>query len=164
MATSTKASVPTFYPIQPTQLPAHPPNMNADILQNDSSTDLSSDDNKSDSTDDPLYNHYQCNMSQNSDISILQDQVRELDLWVHAAESQVCTAEAHCTMVLSEVDTMKKKLHLCAGKKKTWALDINACWLTSAKGLNECEEQETAKETAWKKEEVKECAAARKAV
>ncbi|KAG2132525.1 uncharacterized protein EDB93DRAFT_1255194 [Suillus bovinus] len=100
----------------------------------------------------PLHSCNQRNMSQDSDISILQDQVRELESRVHAAESQVCAAEAHCTMVLSEVDTMKKKLHSRAGKKKTRALNINTCWLTSAQGLKECEEQETAKETAPEEE------------
>ncbi|KAG1818863.1 hypothetical protein EV424DRAFT_1323615 [Suillus variegatus] len=119
----------------------------------------------------PLYSRHQPNTSQDSDISELQDQVRELESQVRAAESKVQAAEskiraaeAHCTMALSEVDAMKKKLNSHTGKKKTCALNINAHWLTSAQGLKECEEQEMAKEATWKKkEEAQERAAARKA-
>src|SRR6267154_6248711 len=125
MATSTEASVPASYPIQPSQILAHPLNMDTDTLQDhsdsesdsDSSTDSSSEDDESSGTDDKaedkdkdkafgstsvhrstdfpsvnstgtsallmhhtmpipsqLHSRHQHTMSQDSDISILQNQ------------------------------------------------------------------------------------------
>ncbi|KAG1855367.1 hypothetical protein DFJ58DRAFT_841157 [Suillus subalutaceus] len=114
-----------------------------------------------DRDDEDQHSHVQTCTSPPSDSSdqpSMQAQLAMLEVKVKSLEFELHSAKAHCAMALSKVGLMKKQLN--KWQKKTQARNINARWLTSAEGLQQCEEQDVAREAkAQKKAE----AAAQKA-
>ncbi|KAI6126374.1 hypothetical protein EDD16DRAFT_1516821 [Pisolithus croceorrhizus] len=140
MATSTEACVPPSYPVQPSDLHLYT-NILPPLESKDNATDGTESESDAES-EDPLQSSAsedKSNPGGSNNSLMFSDKSGESD-----GNGNYDLPEQLAS--LHSTGTLNKK------KKKSRARTINAQWLTSAEGLQECEAQDAAREEkAWKK-------------